>query len=209
MKKAALSIICTLLCVFVLYAVPAWDANTPWQSYTVGDQYTHNSKTWEVTNPAYAIHEPGTEYGAYGWVEVDGGTVVTSVNKVIVDAPLLADETFLNVFCNTQYSMGHNNYWKYAGVCEAPGKLTVAGEVEVKVNNRHATATTFPAGTQVKIGDWGYYAAGYIDLECHPDWKGEVQDKHFFVGVLPEETTIQPFEYKVIKVVLYGGPRKF
>lgn len=47
--------------------VEAWDVNTSWTSYTVGDKRTNDGQVWEVTNVAYAIHEPSGPSGYFGW----------------------------------------------------------------------------------------------------------------------------------------------
>ncbi len=38
--------------------VEAWNANTPWSSYTTGDQSVNDGQVWEVIAPAFAVYEP-------------------------------------------------------------------------------------------------------------------------------------------------------
>ncbi len=47
--------------------VTAWDANTPWTSYTVSDLRTDGGRLWTCTNVAYCIYEPSGANGHWGW----------------------------------------------------------------------------------------------------------------------------------------------
>lgn len=46
-----------------------WDANTPWTDYAAGAYRQHNGYAWVVTSPGYAIYEPGSAFGVYGWAQ--------------------------------------------------------------------------------------------------------------------------------------------
>lgn len=50
-------------------SVARWDANTPWTDYSAGAYRQHNGYVWVVISPGYAIYEPGSAYGVYGWAQ--------------------------------------------------------------------------------------------------------------------------------------------
>ncbi len=51
--------------------IPAWDANTPWNDYSVGTKRTDNGSVYECIAPAYSTYQPSGPHGHYGWKKIN------------------------------------------------------------------------------------------------------------------------------------------
>ncbi len=47
-----------------------WSEHHDWTVYAMGEKRVHKGKVWECSNVAYAIYEPATSWGNFGWREV-------------------------------------------------------------------------------------------------------------------------------------------